>query len=166
MKPTTLHFSMALAASLVAGAAVGHDDKSKHQGRAAASEAPYGHAADPARATRTIAIDMSDQLRFSPAQVSVQKGEVVRFLVKNSGKLEHEFVLGTLPELKEHAQMMQKQPGMEHDAPQMAHVAPGKAVPLHPEAVAFAGHYGFGIDVLAAYRPTGKPQVAYCTPSG
>ena len=45
------------------------------------------------------------------------------------------------------------------------HVAPGKAVPLHPEAVAFAGHYGFGIDVLAAYRPTGKPRVAYCTSS-
>jgi transposase len=36
------------------------------------------------------------------------------------------------------------------------HVAPGQAVPLHPEAVAFAGHYGFDIDVLAAYRPTGK----------
>ncbi|MBB5936394.1 Mu transposase domain-containing protein [Streptomyces zagrosensis] len=34
------------------------------------------------------------------------------------------------------------------------HVAPGEAVPLHPEAVAFAGHYDF--DVLAAYRPTGK----------
>lgn len=39
------------------------------------------------------------------------------------------------------------------------HVAPGKAVPLHPEAVAFAGHYGFDIDVLAAHRPTGKGRV-------
>src|SRR5262249_25531725 len=38
-------------------------------------------------------------------------------------------------------------------------VAPGKAVPLHPEAVAFAGHYGFDVDVLAAYRPTGKGRV-------
>lgn len=37
------------------------------------------------------------------------------------------------------------------------HVAPGKAVPLHPEAVGFAGHYDF--DVLAAYRPTGKGRV-------
>ncbi|CAM5534137.1 hypothetical protein STENM327S_00299 [Streptomyces tendae] len=36
------------------------------------------------------------------------------------------------------------------------HVAPGEAVPLHPEAVAFAGHYDFDIDVLAAYRPQGK----------
>lgn|SRR5262245_43358013 len=128
MKPFSLqHLSMALAASLVAGTAAGHDDKSEHHGHVAAPEARYGRAADPTRATRTIAIDMSDQLRYSPAQVSVQKGEVVRFVVRNSGELEHEFVLGTLPELKEHAQMMQKHPGMEHDAPRMAHVAPGKA---------------------------------------
>jgi transposase len=39
------------------------------------------------------------------------------------------------------------------------HVAPGAAVPLHPEAAAFADHYGFVIDVLAAYRPTGKGRV-------
>lgn len=39
------------------------------------------------------------------------------------------------------------------------HVAPGEAVPLHPEAVGSAGHYDFGIDVLAAYRPTGKGRV-------
>ncbi len=39
------------------------------------------------------------------------------------------------------------------------HVAPGAAVPLHPEAAAFADHSGFAIDVLAAYRPTGKGRV-------
>lgn len=39
------------------------------------------------------------------------------------------------------------------------HVRPGHAVPLHPAAVAFSGHYGFDIDVLAAYRPTGKGRV-------
>ncbi|MFI2780691.1 IS21 family transposase [Streptomyces sp. ALB3] len=39
------------------------------------------------------------------------------------------------------------------------HVAPGEAVPLHPEAVAFAGHYDFDIGVLAAYRPQGKGRV-------
>ena len=30
------------------------------------------------------------------------------------------------------------------------HVAPRQAVPLHPQAAAFAAHYGFEIDVLAA----------------
>lgn len=39
------------------------------------------------------------------------------------------------------------------------HVAPGVAVPLHPEAAAFADHYGFTIDPLAAYRPQGKGRV-------
>jgi transposase len=39
------------------------------------------------------------------------------------------------------------------------HVVPGRAVPLHPEAAAFAAHYGFVIDPLAAYRPTGKGRV-------
>ena len=39
------------------------------------------------------------------------------------------------------------------------HVAPGRAVPLHPQAAAFAEHYGFAVDVLAAYRPTGKGRV-------
>ncbi|MFG1874274.1 IS21 family transposase [Sphaerisporangium sp. NPDC049003] len=39
------------------------------------------------------------------------------------------------------------------------HVAPGQPVPLHPEAAAFAAHYGFEVDPLAAYRPTGKGRV-------
>lgn len=38
-------------------------------------------------------------------------------------------------------------------------VGPGAAVPLHPIVSGFAGHYGFDIDVLAAYRPTGKGRV-------
>jgi transposase len=39
------------------------------------------------------------------------------------------------------------------------HVAPGRAVPIHPEAAAFAEHYGFAIDVLAAGRPQAKGRV-------
>jgi len=39
------------------------------------------------------------------------------------------------------------------------HVRPGLAVPLSTDAAAFAEHYGFAIDVLAAYRPTGKGRV-------
>lgn len=39
------------------------------------------------------------------------------------------------------------------------HVRPREAVPLHPEAAAFAEHYGCDLDVLAAYRPTGKGKI-------
>ena len=38
----------------------------------------------------------------------------------------HELVIGTRQELDEHATLMAKFPGMEHDEPYMAHVAPGK----------------------------------------
>ena len=38
----------------------------------------------------------------------------------------HEMVLGTMQELKEHAELMKKHPGMEHEEPHMAHVSAGK----------------------------------------
>ena len=90
-------------------------------------EKAFGRQGDPKRATRTIQVDMNDTMRFSPASLSVAQGETVRFVVKNSGKVMHEFVLGTLTELKEHAVLMKKFPNMEHDEPYMAHVAPGKS---------------------------------------
>jgi transposase len=39
------------------------------------------------------------------------------------------------------------------------HVGRGEQVPLHPEAVAFAAHYGFSICVAPAYRPQAKGRV-------
>lgn len=60
MKPTTLPSSIALAASRLAGVAADHEHG------AHPSAASFGHRADAAKATRSIAIDMSDQLRFTP----------------------------------------------------------------------------------------------------
>jgi transposase len=39
------------------------------------------------------------------------------------------------------------------------HVGRGQEVPLHPEALAFAAHYGFAIRVCASYRPQSKGRV-------
>lgn len=86
----------------------------------------FGVAADPRSAQRTIRIDMGDGMRFAPAAIEVQRGEVVRFVAANKGQVLHEMVLGTLDELKAHAELMRRFPGMEHDEPHMAHVAPGK----------------------------------------
>ena len=86
----------------------------------------FGIAADPASAQRTIRIDMSDGMRFTPAEIEVRRGEIVRFVAANKGQVLHEMVLGTMVELEAHAELMKKFPGMEHDEPHMAHVAPGK----------------------------------------
>jgi plastocyanin len=69
---------------------------------------------------------MNDRMRFVPAGVTVKQGETIRFVVKNSGQLKHEFVLGTDKYLKEHYEEMKKFPEMEHDDPNMVSLAPGK----------------------------------------
>lgn len=85
-----------------------------------------GKPGDAAKVTRTIAVDMTDNMRFTPENITVKKGETVKFVVKNSGRIKHEMVLGSAKELKEHAAMMKKMPGMEHADENMVVVDPGK----------------------------------------
>ena len=141
----------AVAAVLMAlvPAAFGHGEgghgKPKAVDYSKAEEMPFGKAGNPKRAGRTIRIGMHDTMRFvaaghgratdvqpgnpphsMPADIVVKRGETVRFLVRNDGKVMHEMVIGTMKDLKEHAELMRKFPNMEHDEPYMAHVAPGK----------------------------------------
>jgi len=64
---------------------------------------------------------------FSPSRISVKSGETIKFVLTNSGKVKHEFVLGTEKDLKEHYQQMLKVPEMEHDEPNMVNVESGKS---------------------------------------
>ena len=120
---------LAAAFAAFAPAAFAHGD-AKHEKKAArpisTEQTAFGREGDPKKVSRTVNVDMSDQMRFSPAELTIKQGETIRFRVKNSGKVMHEMVIGTMDELKKHAEMMKKHPGMEHDEPYMAHVAPGK----------------------------------------
>ena len=89
-------------------------------------EKAFGREGNPKQVSRTIKVEMADTMRYSPAEITIKRGETVRLEARNSGKVTHEIVLGTMQELKEHAELMKKHPGMEHDEPHMAHVAPGK----------------------------------------
>lgn len=117
----------ALVLACAAPAAFAHGD-AVHKTAAPISteEHEFGKEGVPAKVTRTIDLDMSDMMKFGPANVVVRQGETIRFVVKNNGRMMHEAVIGTLAELKQHGEMMKKHPGMEHDAPYMAHVRPGK----------------------------------------
>ncbi|MCU0958405.1 MAG: cupredoxin family protein [Hydrogenophaga sp.] len=86
---------------------------------------PWGIAAEPREADRTIEILMTDDMRFSPSHLDVRQGETLRLRAVNRGKVMHEIVIGTRQELEAHAEMMKKHPNMEHDEPYMAHVEPG-----------------------------------------
>ena len=72
-------------------------------------------------ATRTIEVSMIEtddgDMIFSPAAVDVALGETIRFAITNTGELEHEFVLDTVPKNAEHKALMEQFPEMEHDDP-------------------------------------------------
>ena len=120
----------AAALAIAAAPALPHGEKphaSKGIDYAKAEETAFGRAADPRKAKRTVRVEMNDEMRFIPSELTVKRGEIVRFIPVNKGQVMHEMVLGTMDELKKHAEMMKKHPDMEHDEPHMAHVAPGKA---------------------------------------
>jgi uncharacterized cupredoxin-like copper-binding protein len=92
-----------------------------------AAEAAFGRAADPAKVQRTIVVEMRDSFEFSPSEITVKAGEVVRFVAVNTGEHVHEMVLGTMKDLEEHEETMKEHPGMQHDEPHMTQVAAGKS---------------------------------------
>lgn len=124
-----------------------------------------GEAGLAANVTRTVEVDMSDAMRFTPAAIQAKQGETIRFVVKNSGKLSHEFVLGTTKDLKAHYEVMKKNPHMEHADDNMLTVAPGKSAELlwrftQAGTVDFAclhpGHYDAGMKGAVAVASSGQ----------
>lgn len=151
MQRTHHHLLPALAAALILASgtaaasgthAGGHDD------------AAIGEPGVATAATRTVTVDMSDSMRFSPASFTAKQGETIRFVVKNSGQVKHEFVLGSAKELKEHYELMKKNPEMEHADPNMVTLGAGQTGEVvwkftKPGKVDFAclqpGHYDAGM---------------------
>ncbi|MBY0440035.1 MAG: cupredoxin family protein [Burkholderiales bacterium] len=112
----------ALLLPAVAGA---HGDAHpKKPGVVKMEQKPWGISGNARSVRRTIEIQMTDNMRFTPDRIEVRQGDTIRFILPNGGKQMHEFVLGTKQELDEHAALMKKFPKMEHDEPYMAHVSP------------------------------------------
>lgn len=103
-----------------------HPDANTKRARDDSHAASPGQPGDPKNVSRTIIVEMSDTMRFNPSSIKVKRGETIKFVAKNIGKIKHEMVLDTPEELKEHAEMMRKMPDMEHDDPNRLSVDPGK----------------------------------------
>lgn len=86
-----------------------------------------GEPGNPKKPARTVQIVMKEgdgTMSFVPSRIEVKRGEQVRFLLRNGGALDHEFVLATAQENLKHAEAMKKNPDMEHDDPNARRVAP------------------------------------------
>lgn len=139
-----------------------------HAGGHDHAEESIGKAGDATRVSRTVTVDMSDAMRFTPSSITVKQGETIRLIAKNSGTIKHELVLGTEKELKEHNEVMKKNPEMEHAEANMVTVSPGKTGEMiwqftKAGKIDFAclqpGHYDAGMRGLvnvAGSKNTGK----------
>ncbi len=98
-------------------AATGHSHGNDTGHDHAAPSDEHAHAAPSSAPTalvvsRSIAVRMDDQMRFTPDRLEVRAGETIRFVVHNAGHTAHEMVLGSDEDIRVHAQSMQQ--GQSH----------------------------------------------------
>lgn len=113
-------------------------------------ETAFGQPGDPNKKAHTVEIIMREgdgTMEYVPSRIEVRQGEQIRFVMKNHGELEHEFVLATFEENEHHAAEMAKNPEMEHDEPNMKRLSPGA-----------------GADVLWHFTKAGEFQYACLIP--
>ena len=127
-QPATLAFAVLMAFGTQAVFA--HVESSEKAPASTGQPGPFGQPGTSKSVTDTIAINLTDAMRFSPDTVAIHHGNTVRFRITNIGKLPHEFVLGTQAEIKEHAEMMRRMPGMVHTDASSVRVAPGKTADI------------------------------------
>ena len=156
----------AAALPLLATPARAHTDKAHaKKGPVRKEQKDWGIAGEAKDAKRSVEVGMADSMKFTPERIEVRQGETVKFVVRNTGKVMHEFVIGTKAENAKHAEMMVKFPTMEHDEPYMAHVAPGKTGEIvwtfnrageFEFACLIAGHYQAGMVGTITVAAAGK----------
>ena len=135
MKKIVLNILLLTTLPVLAMASAGHNDHGKspaaeagmnHDMHGEAHASMAGKPGDPAKVNRVVEISMDDSMRFTPNAINVKAGETIRFFIKNNGKLTHEMVIGSMEELKEHAEMMRSMPDMKHAEANMITLAAGK----------------------------------------
>ncbi|MGX0879497.1 putative cupredoxin-like copper-binding protein/Cu/Ag efflux protein CusF [Roseovarius sp. MBR-154] len=133
MKNILLTTAMAFAMTTPAFAAGTHSGGHGHD----KAEVGHGHAemaaGTPGNAegvTRTIDVTMRETdegaMIFEPASFEFERGETIRFNVRNMGEIEHEFVIDDVEGNAKHKEMMAAM-DMEHDDPNSVRLDEGKS---------------------------------------
>jgi uncharacterized cupredoxin-like copper-binding protein len=156
MKSITSAMVLTLLTSLTGAKAFAHSEEThaKKSAMVKKEQKEWGIAGDEKNVTRTVTLNMSDAMLFTPNKIDAKQGETIKIVMKNTGAVLHEMVIGTKKELDAHAALMMKFPNMEHDEPYMAHVPAGKTGKIVWQfnkagnfdfACLIAGHYQAGM---------------------
>lgn len=81
-----------------------------------------GEPGDPSKpVVRTVEISMKEtddaKMLFEPNRIEIKRGEQVKFVLKNHGSVDHEFMLDSVENNAKHKIQMERNPDMEHDDP-------------------------------------------------
>ena len=90
-------------------------------------ETAYGRPGDPGAPLRIVQVVMREddgRMLFQPDRLTVRAGEQVRFLLRNNGEIEHEFVVATLEDNLRHMKAMEANPDMRHEEPNARRLDP------------------------------------------
>lgn len=115
--------------TLGAKASTGVGDKPHAQAYDRPGHVPIGEPGFNEQITQTIEVNIreteSGYMLFEPDAINIEEGSVVRFVINNSGDLDHEFFLGSFDEIAKHQQWMRNHPKMEHADPNSVAVPSG-----------------------------------------
>jgi uncharacterized cupredoxin-like copper-binding protein len=111
----------------------------------------------PAQVIQVIMREGDGKMMFVPDRLEIRKGDQVRFMLKNDGLLEHEFVLATTEENVKHVEEMKKNPDMEHDDPNARRVAPMRMTEIIWRFTK-AGQFEFGC-LIPGHREAGMTGI-------
>jgi uncharacterized cupredoxin-like copper-binding protein len=150
-----------LAALLLSGAALATPGAPGHSHKSFAA----GQPGDPKKPARTVEVVMTEtedaKMLYRPDRIDVKRGEQIRFVLKNEGKVDHEFMLDSVANNAKHKIEMQKNPDMEHDDPNGKRLAPGQTAEMVWQfskggtfefACLIPGHYESGMKGAAVVK--------------
>lgn len=92
-----------------------------------------GEPGDPKKPFRVVEVTLTDgpgSMSYSPDKIEVRKGEQIKFVLKNTGYLAHEFLLDSFENNAKHKIEMAKNPEMEHDDPNGKRLEPKKSAEI------------------------------------
>ncbi|EKO3968297.1 copper-binding protein [Vibrio fluvialis] len=91
-----------------------------------------GMSATGSKPTKVVHVLLSDDMKITfKKEVDIQPNDVVQFVIMNTGKIDHEFSIGSATEQLTHREMMRSMNGQHmHDSGSTVTVQPGKAKQL------------------------------------
>ncbi len=150
-----------LAATLLSTIAVAGPGAPGHTHRKFEAGEP-GDAKKPARIVEITMRETDDgKMVFTPNRLEVRRGEQVKFVLKNVGNGDHEFMLDSPEHNARHKIAMEKNPDMEHDDPNGKRLASSKngelvwrfsKIGTFEFACLMPGHYEAGMHGLVVVK--------------